>query len=345
MAVGQNPGGLNTIIPLHDQSGHLQISFGRDPKSYALNQYTAQINCPGPMGSYLKFDPKDAHRSPNDAKWPLGTPRPKRPHSLQNFSVYNFVAERYSYEAILDNVSIDVADFDVTKVHTEKLAREAMLNRTVQCLTNVLAESNYSTTHIATATALAGGFLNAGTTSNPILMKTLQEAALIIQKDTGGIGGRGRAISILMSNTMAVQLSRSREIREYVSNMVGAQDMVTGDGWYEQYGIPKKLFGFPVVIEDAYVNVGIKENATSDVNTTVSSVLNNAIFLFVREGDLSKGYMDAGFSSWTQFVYNDFATKAKIDDYDGLTYLSVEDFYDIKVTAPETVFKINNVLS
>lgn len=347
------PGGLNTMIPLFDQSGHLQISYGRNPKSYALNKYTAQQVCPGPRGAYLTFDPLDAHRLNQDHKWAFGTQRPSNPGNLQGFRQSNFVCERYNFDATLDNLAIDLASFDVTKVHTEKLARQAMLSRTKQCLTKVLTTTNYSSAWQSSnvkscATLLnvaaASSYLSGGTTADPRIQTVLQEAALIVQAGTGGIGPDS-GISVLMNHKTAIKLGRTREIREYLSNQVNSVDMITGEGkMFAKYGLSSNLYGFNVVIEDAYINSSNKD-VSGEALSVIDTTLDNALYLFVREGDLMKSYMDAGFSSWTTFVYNDFETVAQVDDFHKLTRLAVTDFVDFQITAEPTVVKITNIFS
>jgi len=342
---GTFPLSSNTIIPLFENSAHLTVSYGRNPKSYALNKYSAQRAVKSVMGTYLKLDPKDAHRVVNDSLWAAGTTRESQPLNKQGFTTDTFYCQRYNYSVQLDGLAIDLADFDVTKVHTEKLARIAMINRTKRALAVYLAEANYASTHIATATALGGGFLNAGNTANPYLQTALQEAGLIIQQDTGGIGSG--EISVLMSHKTAMKIGRSREVREFQMQSPQASGLVSGDDakLYGKYGIPPNLFGFPVIIEDAYANVGTKDNATTDVLSFIDTTLDNAVYLIVREGDLMKEEHDTGFNSWTQFTYEDLKAEARQDVWNRLTEFAVTDHFAAEVTAPETVFKIKNIFS
>ena len=342
---GTFPQAENTIIPLFENSAHLTVSYARNPKSFSLNKYSAQRSVPSTIGTFLKLDPKDAHRIPNDARWAPGTVRPQEPANKQGFTTDTFFAKRYTYPVLLDGLSIDLANFDVTKVHTSKLAEQAMLNRTKQALGVYLAEANYDADQIVTAATAGGGFLNAGNTANPYLQTALQYGAEIIEGKTGLV--LPGQISVLISHKTARKLGRSRELREFQMQSPQASGLITGEDakLYGQYGIPPTLFGFPVVIENAFANTGTKDHATLDVNSFIDSTLDNALYLFVREGDLMKSEHDLAVSSWTQFTYEDLKAEARQDVWNRLTEFAVTDHFDAKITAKETVVKIKNIFS
>lgn len=335
---GQMPNGLNTLIPLFEASGHLQIKYSRNPKSMRLNKYTRQTAAPLARGAYLEFNPNDNARLLSSHKWPLGTPASAGFENQQGFQQKNFVCERYAYATTLDKFSVDIGNFDVQKVHTEKLARQAMMKRTAVALAKITDTAQYPAANVVTATSLASGFLDAGTTSDPRIFKALTKAAQLIQVATAGAAGQaGAKFGVLMSVNTALRLSYSREIREYVMQNPESLKLVTGENETfmdsASYMLPNKLYKFETVVEDSYVNTGNPDSAL-DVNT--SQMPDNVLIVYVVDGGFSKEYMEGDFSTFTQFVYEDMTVESKTDDWDRMVYLRVVDFFDVQVTSPKS---------
>jgi hypothetical protein len=143
MPVGAFPNGVNTLVPLLEASGHLQIRYSRNPKSMRLNQYTSQKVASSPRGAYLEFNPNDGIRKRSRSKWAYGTPARTGFDNLLGFEQKNFFCERYSFDATLDLAGVNFANFDVQKPHAEKLAMQAMINRTEVSLTAITNTANY----------------------------------------------------------------------------------------------------------------------------------------------------------------------------------------------------------
>jgi len=345
MPVGAFPNGLNTLIPLFEASGHLQIKYSRNPKSFKLNSYTVQIAAPQARGSYLEFNPNDTIRKRSKAKWAYGTPAAAGFDNLQGFEQKNFFCERYNFPTALDKFSVDLGSFDVQKVHSEKLAVQAMLNRTEVALTAITNTSNYPAANVATATALAGGFLDQGTTADPRIFKALTSAQQAINKATGGrAGAPGAKCGVLMSPNTALRLAYSREIREYVMQNPEALKIVTGENdsfmSSASYMLPDNLYKFETVVEDAFVNTG-NPDSTADDNVTLFP--DNVLIVFVKTPGWNKSYGEADFSTFTQFVHEDMTVEAKTEEWDRLIYLRVVDNFDFKITSPKSGFVITNV--
>jgi len=346
MPVGAYPNGLNTLIPLFEASGHLQIKYSRNPKSFKLGEYTVQVAAPSARGAYLEFNPNDTIRKLSKSKWPYGTPAPAGFENLQGFEQKNFFCERYVFPTALDKFSVDMGSFDVQKVHSEMLAVKAMINRTEVALTAITNTANYPSTNTATAAALAGGFLDQGTPSDPRIFKALTAAALAIQKATGGRAGQaGAKFGVLMSVNTALRLSYSREIREYVMQNPEALRLVTGDNdnfmSSASYMLPDNLYKFTTVVEDSFVNTGNPDATATDLNT--NQMPDNTLIVFVKTGGWNKTYGEADFSTFTQFVHEDMTVEMKQEEWDRLTYLRVVDNFDFKITSPKSGYVITSV--
>lgn len=345
MAAGNYANGLNTVIPLFEASGNLQVEFARNPKSFALNQYSSRISAPTPRGTYLYFNPNDAVRVLGTKKWAYGTPRPAGFQNQQGFTVKNFFCERYTETTTLDKFSVDVGSFDVQAIHTRRLAAQLMINRTNVSVAKMIDTTQYPAANVfATATAAgAGGSVYAGTTADPRLFKLLSGAAQIIQKATGGRVRVGE-LGFICNQVTAQKLSLSREIREYVMQQPTAYQMVTGEknALMSAYLLPDQLYRFNVAIEDTFINLG-NQDSTADVNTNCFP--DNTIIVYVREGGLEAQYGAGGYSTYTHFVYDDMNAKAVVDDWNQLVQLAVDDNFDFQVTAPVTGVIIQDVSS
>lgn len=342
---GQMPNGVNTLIPLFEASGHLQIQYSRNPKSLRLNTYTAQIAAPSARGAYLEFNPNDAIRKQSRAKWAYGTPAAAGFENQQGFEQKNFFCERYQFPTTLDKFAVDIANFDVQKIHSSKLALQAGINRTEVALAAITNTANYPAANVATATSLAGGFLDGGTTADPRIFKALTGAAKQIQIATGGRAGvAGAKFGVLMSINTALRLSYSREIREYVMQNPESLKLVTGDNEEymdsASYMLPNKLYKFETVVEDSFINTGNPDSAL-DLNT--SQMPDNVMVVYVRTKGFNKEYGEADFSTFTQFVHEDMTVEMKTDDWDRMIYLRVVDNFDFKITSNRSGFVITNV--
>lgn len=339
------PGGMNTIIPLSEVSGHLQVAFGRNPKSYPLNLYTSMQSCPLPRGAYTYFNPLDFVRTRRDMTWAIGQPRPDGGLNHQGFTQKNFECVRYSEQTRLDNVSIDVSSFNITKLYGERIARQIMLNRTNLACNKLTNSANYPASNVVTFSSLGGGFANAGTTSTPYLFKALTQAAQLIFQQTGRVG-LGE-LTFVCNAKSAILLAASREIREYVMQAPDSAKMISMEGNDQLYStssylLPPKLYRFNVVVEDSWVNVGQPES-TND--TLTPCFPDNVGLVLLREGDLMKDFGDSGYSTATQFVYKDFDTIVQKDEYNQLTYMAVTDYWTLELTAPVTGVILTNLFS
>lgn len=346
MPAGQTPGGMNTIIPLFDVSGQLKIEFSRNPKSYPLNRYTAQINSSIPRGAYAYFNPNEHVRQRQTSKWAYGQPMPTGYDNLLRFEQKNFVCERYAFPATLDMEATNWSSFDVRAMHAKKLAQQAMINRTAVVLGTITTTSNYPSANVVTATVAGGGFLSGGTTADPRILNALTYASNLIMSATGGRAGlAGARFGVLMNHNTAVALSRTREIREYVMQQANSPGMITGASELMDataYMLPPRLYKFDVVVEDTFRNTGNPDSAL-DLNLPVFP--DNTLIVYVVDGGFEKSYGDQSFSTFTQFVYEDMTTESAEDAWNRLIHLKVVDNFDFKITSPVTGVVITNIFS
>lgn len=347
MATGY-PGNVNPYIPTLELSGNLMVSFSRNVSDFPLNKYVTITPVKLPFGEYLYFNPLDLSRirnAPHGSKWAAGTLRPTGFHNTLGFEAKSFRCQRYNHSITLDQLAVDVANWPIQKTHSEALAQEAMTERSYQVCAKLMDTSLYPASHVTTANALAGGFLDGGTTADPRIFKALSGASQLVQRDSMGRVRQGDLFCLMNHNT-AIKLSRSRELREYVMQQQNAQGMISFDGkggsWLNRYGLPDNLYSYPVVVEDTLYN-GYNRGNSSEVGQVVFP--DNKIFIGVRKGGLESTEGAASYSTVHLFMYEDMTVEANPDVRHRLMYLDVVDHFDTQVVAPVTGVVIENVFS
>ena len=347
MAIGY-PGNINTYIPTLELSGNLMVGFSRNIADFPLNRYITVTPVKLPFGAYLYFNPLDLGRvrnKPNGAKWAPGTLRPTGFQDNLGFEEKQFRCTRYNHSNTLDNLSVDVANWPIQKVNSEALGQEAMTERAWQ-VCNVISDSTkYAASHVVTASSLAGGFLDGGTTSDPRIYTAFSSAATLIQKDTMGRVRQGDLFA-LMNNNTALKLSRSREIREYVMQQQNSRGMIAmkspEGAWLNRYGLPEDLYSYPVIVEDTYYNGSNRGNASEGGSNVFPD---NTILVGVRKGGLESSEGMASYSTCHLFIYEDMTVEAHLDPRHRVLFMDVADHYTPEIVAPVSAVLIQNVFS
>lgn len=344
--LGAQVGSYGSFIPLFEASGKLHIQFTRNPDSYPLNKYSGMQVVPQPRGNYLYLPPEDATRVRLDYEWPLNQPRPKNNGGLPQFEVREFSTKRYSTDTALSTHNLEWTNWDLQNTIVGRLARQLAVNRTIKTIEVMTTTANYPSANVTTSAAILGsgnGVVYSGTTADPRFFKILQRASRTILAATDGTVGRMEDLTVVMSYNTASKLAESREIREYLMQSPFASGMITGDanGLMERgnAGLPAKLYKSNIVVEDTFANVG-NPDRTSDVSTIRFN--DDYLWIGVRSGDLTKEYNSGGtFDTLTQFVYQDMQAGTFIDDYNKLSMFTVEDWFDVKVTAGVTGYIVS----
>lgn len=344
MAIGY-PGGNDTYVPALELSGNLMVSFSRNLKDYAVNKYTQITPVKIPVGTYLYFNPQDTARLPNQPygpRWAPGTPAPTGFANNLGFEAKTYQTVRDAFPVTLDQRSVDIANWDIQKKHSEALAQRAMANRAYRVATIANTGALFGN-NTDTATNLAGGFLSAGTTADPKIYVALSAAALAIQAATQGAVKQGM-LGVVMNATTAIKFSRTREIREYLMQSPSAPAMIRMDekNLNGVYGLPPTLYTYKVVVEDTYYNAN-NRGAATDTSTAVFD--DNAIVMFTKESDLDGEVSSPSYSTFHQFVFEDMTVEVFPDTRNRLLEMRVTDESDPKMVAPPSGYRISAVFS
>src|SRR5262249_34238783 len=109
--------------------------------------------------------------------WPDGNDAPSGLWSDESFEFQQFECIRYAFPFRIGYMAEQNADWQILAYHAAIHAQQAMTARTVKTLGALTTAGNWPASHVATATALGGGFFNAGTPTGPIVKKGLMSAA------------------------------------------------------------------------------------------------------------------------------------------------------------------------
>lgn len=355
MATGPNqmPSVNNTYV--RSLSTRLVTQFSRNPKDFALNRYIQIKDVSKGAGYYLKLDPSNAARirggasGMNEFVWPDGQPRPRRNNGTSEFKFADYTTERFDYDFSLGNKSKEQAEWDVSQVNIDDLAQKAMTGRTLRVQEVLANNANYLASHIQNVTALSGasapgtaGNWEQSTTTRMDIKKSLNHGVGLIKRASYGKVGQKKDMILVMNPNTA---SRVGESQEMVNALIQSPDGLkhfSDSEHFDNWGIPEKLYGVSVVVEDT-----VYENAARGQALDQQYAMpDGAVYLLSRPGQLeAKAGMGQSYSSMMLFIYNDDLTVETLDDRDNRRTEGhvVDDTAEV-MTAPITAVKFTNVV-
>jgi len=337
------PNQANTVIPLLELSGNLMVGYGRNLDK-SVNKYSKVTPVKSRVGNYLRFNPKDLARLttlPQKSHWPLGTPSPTGTANTVGFETLPFRTDREAFPTTLDKTVVDVSSFPIMKTHTSALAQRAHSYLAYRVCAELANTANYDATHTATATALAGGSLAGGTTSDPRIKIALDSASRVIQADTFG-AVNWTNLSILLNPMTAQRLGASREIREYVMQQQSSPEYLKMNAGEARgiYGLPSVLYGYKVVVEDIFYNAYNRKNASEGATPVMPD---NTIVVFLNEGDLEVPEGATSYATCHRFAYEEYTIETREDSWHRMVDLRVTMDFDVQIVAPPTGYVITAV--
>lgn len=322
------PQNNNTFIPA-DISGRLRIGFSRNAKKFHLPKYVQYVECPNSTGYYLKITSQEAGRVINttDFEWPDGAPDRSSDTGNESFNFVPFTTMRKSYKFRLGDKATKQAVWPIVEQHSQIKAAQCMTARTVRMLTTATTGANWlastdtdnlTADHTATATALAGGKFDAGTSTTPYLKIGLGKIAELVNRDTlGVVDSSPESYFIVFNPNTAIAIAKSQEIHDYLKSSPAAlEEIKTGQSPNGRYGLPSHLYGYNIVVENA-VRVTNKKGVAK---ATSYAMPNDVVLATSRPGELEGIYGAPSFSTLTMFWWQDEMTiETKHEDWDRLT--------------------------
>jgi hypothetical protein len=353
------PGPLNVYIPAFQgkQTANLIISYARDPKKFAVNKLTLRQPTQTLAGNWLSLRPEVLARiinDPNEVVWVDGQPRPTGTHNQQDFRATSYQCVRRARPAYIGWQTRDQAVWDVQDTQLGVLGHQMMTQRAFAFYGVAMATATHLASHVKTATAWSniggtGGFWSAGTSTNPIIKRTLGNVADQIRKDTMA-SVNYTDLTLVITPTEAIGMANSAEIHDYLARSPYALAQVKGDSPSQngQWGLPDKLYGMDLVIDPTLRTTSGRLTVPGTTVDILDSSDNKALVM-ATPGALGDnvGQVTSAFSSFALFVYNgeEMVVETQDEPWNKRTMMSVHETYDIKCVAPETCALVTNLFS
>jgi len=337
------PSGANTFVKDHRATGGLVVDFSRNVNSFALNRYIQIRKVDKEAGYYLEMTVEEAGRIMNtdlrDYLWYDGSERPLRNEGTESFEFKEYRTKRYDYGFNLGDKAANQAQWDIVGQHSRIKAQQAMTGRTQLAINVLTTAANYAAAHTSAVASITGntGNWGASTTQRQDIKRSLNAGANQIIKATLGAVNE-TDLKLVMGPDTAIEMSESQEIVDHIKHSDLALAQVRGDQQFgnpnARFGLPKKLYGFDVEIEDA-----VKTTSHKLATEAKSYVLGSGTaVMLARPGDLVAASGGPSFSTCMIFAYEEMTVETLRDDRNRRQEGHVVDDIAVVMTAPATGF-------
>lgn len=297
------------------------IQYIRNPKEFTINEYAQYIEAPAPVFTYPYVDPDQPVRIVNEAEfaWEDGAPRPSGNANLLSYQWIPGRCFRRSYPWTLGDQAIETtkkfSKMDPAAQQAGVVAAQAMTNRTNRVVSLMQTAGNWSS-NTSNSTALGAGsnaWSNASDdptqTSNYLtIRKALLGAAKIINLATNGMV-RIRDLRLVVSPGLAIMMADTAEIYNYIKNSPYSFPAQKGEdrNMSEDWGLPPKLYGFEVHVEDSPI-VNLYANSAGTVANIGASgrhycMADTSAVILTRIGGVKGSYGAPSFSTLQIYFY------------------------------------------
>lgn len=350
MAATAYPGGSNTYVPNLEATGHMIVSFSRNPDSFALNRYIQVIPVTKDVGLYTRMGVQAASRILNtnlaDRKWADNGKRPSGKGNTETHAFEEYRTARYSYGWELGWKGTQQASWDIVAQHNRFNGQNAMTART-QLVHSILATALTQTSAVTSITGVTGQW-DLSTTARKDIERSLDYAFETIMKATQGAITNPADLKLVMAPETARKIKVCQEIVDYIKGSPDARADLEGKlGPASQFGLPRYLYGYEVVIENA-VKTTNKRGGTSAKSFIMDS---DKPMLVSRPGSLTAPDSPAvdqpapSFSTLSLFAYEEMTVEEFQDTKNRLTEGYVTDDVVPIATAPISGFLFTDALS
>jgi len=341
------PSQSNTFIRDMDASNKMVIDFARNIKKFAVNRYTQVVPVKKVAGMYLKMTVEEAGRllytDLRNFVWYDGQPSPEGNDGTESFEFKPFTTVRRAFPFLLGDLAIDQASWNILAQHSSIKSRQAMTARTQLAVTALTTASNYSSSHVLDVTAISGnsGPWNISSTARMDIKRSLNTAAEKILDDTLAAIELDDLV-LVISSELAARISECQEIVDYIKGSPEALAQVKGElsGENAIYGLPNKLYGFPLVVEKTR-----KVTSRKGATTVRAPVLPTATpFMVARPGGLV-GISDApNFSTCVCFAQEEMTVEVLRDADNRRSKGRVVENLVYKIVAPASGILFTNAV-
>jgi len=347
-----HPGPTSVFVHSHEASGKLVVEFARNPKDFPLNNYVQIQTSQKPAGYYLVMTSEQAARVINtdlrEFMWAPGNEAPDGNWNLESFEFQPFECKRYAYPFRMDMETARNASWDIVAQHARYAAQQAMTARTVAVLNVVTNSSNWPASHVLSVPTISGNSStkwDGATVSNQVIRNSITYAAELILNDTLGVV-RPSDLRLVISSGLARVMAKTQELVDYIKSSPFALAQIRGEleGRNTIYGLPDRLYGIEVIVEDTKRVTTFKGAAST---TKTGALADNVALLVSRPGALTAPSGSISFSTVTLFAREgwEMRVETKEDAWHQLVYGRVVDYFDVKLTAPAAGVLFTNVIT
>ncbi|HEV3342602.1 MAG TPA: hypothetical protein VG125_19675 [Pirellulales bacterium] len=342
----QYPGYLNVFIRDHDASNKMVIDYARNIKKFAVTQYTQLVPVKKVAGYYQEMTIEEAGRilysDGRNFVWYDGQPAPEGNDGTESHNFKPFECIRYAPTFNLGDLTIDQASWNILAQHASIKARQAMTLRTQLAITVLTTSANYPTGHFSDISAISGNSGNwaQSTTARQDIKRSFETAAEQILDDTLAAVELDDLMVVISSNAAAM-LTQTQEIVDYIKGSPDALAQVRGElpNGNVMYGLPAKLYGFPIVVEKTR-KVTSRKGATRAVSPVLAKT---TAFMCSRPGGMV-GVADApNFSTCVIFSFEEMTVETLREPNNRRTVGRVVENFVPKLVAGASGYLFTNI--
>lgn len=337
------PGGGSGYIA---GSSDLIIGYSRNPEKYAYLNYTQILDIPDgkDITYYLKFGRDDMVRLAGgddiQYNWADGD---ERPNNHNNDELTNWVrikSERKSFSFQNGTRGADMASYPLRETKRQFAAMRAVTSRVHRVHKELENTANWDANHRIDVTTIPGasGRWDQSTTARTDIKRSINYAWEQIELSTNS--------SLDQSDFHLVMNTRTAQAIGVTQEMINAfiQSPEARPHWegkqYSAAGIPVKLYGYNVIIENAVWNTA-NRGAAASKNYICAD---NVVYMLARPGKLS---MDASsgpsFSTVGIFMKEDLTDQSDTDDFNRLEKGAITDDCKMEMMTEVGGFRFENV--
>ena len=343
-------------------TANLIVSYARNPKKFAVTKLTQNTPVDYLNGYYLKLRPEVLARimtDPNETVWVDGQPFPKGNYNQQDFTSLQYFCQRRGRPAYVGWQTREQAAWDVQDTQLNVLGHQMMTQRSYGFYTLAMNAANYiggltpNTTgsHVGTATywsglqSFTGGFWSQGTSTNPIIRRTLLNVANQILMDTMSAVPY-TDLTLVITPPAAIGASSSAEINDYLARNPLALAQVRGDSESQngQWGLPDKLYGMTVCVDPTLQTTSARLVVPGTTQYIEGS---NQALIMAPPGAMGEnvGQVTSAFSSFHFFFYRgeEMITETIDEPNDRRSQLRVWETWDVRMVSPESCALVQNL--
>lgn len=341
------PSGSNTYVPNLEGSNNLLIDYGRNVQDFPINRYAQIAQVKTNVGLYTLMTVEEAGRlldptnGANFAWWD-GQDFPERNDGTESFQMPSYTTFRYGYGYKLGRLSTEQAAWDIQAQHARIKAQQAMTQRTYFAMNALTTTSNYSSNHFSDVSAISGnsGKMSQSTTARQDIKRALNYAAQQVMLDTLS-AVKGTQLMIVLGPAMAAALAVTQEIVDYIKGSKDAAAQIKGEvpGYNQIWGLPDKLYGYDLIVDDA-AYVSSRKGATRAASFVWPGT---TVVMTARPGELvAPSNEGPNFSTLTIFMKEEMTVENEVDQWNRVTRGRVTEDFQCVVTAPVTGFVFTN---